>query len=151
MARLLMPFRLMAPVATTSSCRRASSGWTSTSMLSVYSRVKCGMSYLFKNHMKQGDSHFQSDCHLLLHGRCAVLMERLDGLQAPCLSLLAFRLAPHNWLPIRCKDEARTCVGNFKTIAARFIHVQEESLLDGVFMRTRFDENAVFQTNIRCA
>src|SRR5215207_6534466 len=146
MARLLMPFRLMAPVATTSSCRRASSGWTSTSMLSEYSRVKWGMSYLFKNHRKQGDSHFsrcfhrarviQSDCHLLLHGRRAVLMERLDRLQAPCLALLAFCLVPHNWLPIRCKDEARACVGNFKTIAARFIHVQEECLLDGVFMRT---------------
>src|SRR5688572_18845407 len=134
MARLLMPFRLMAPVATTSSCRRASSGWTSTSMLSEYSRVKCGIRFPF-----------------LFHGRCAVLMERLDGLQSPCLSLLPFCLTPHNWLPIRREDEARTCVGNFKTIAARFIHVQEERLLDGMFMRTRFDENPVFQTNIRCA
>ena len=78
-------------------------------------------------------------------------MEGLDRLQSPCLSLLAFCLTPHNWLPIRCEDEARTGVGDFKTIATRFIHVQEEGLLDGVFMRTRFDENAVFQTNIRGA
>src|SRR5688572_31158232 len=78
-------------------------------------------------------------------------MERLDGLQSPCLSLLPFCLTPHNWLPIRCEDQARACVGNFKTIATRFIHVQEECLLDGVFMWTRFDENAMFQTYIRCA
>ena len=52
--------------------------------------------------------------------------------------------------PIWCQDQARTGVGNFKTIAAGFIHIQKECLVNRVFMRTGFDEHTMFQTDIRC-
>src|SRR5512136_1772534 len=115
-ARLLMPLRLTAPVATSSACSRARSDCTSKLRLSVYSSVRCGMSHPFDQ-------------------RCAARVKRLDRLQAPGLTFPALGLAPHDRLPVRRKNQARPGVGDLKAITARFIHVEKKGLLDRVLVR----------------
>ena len=78
-------------------------------------------------------------------------MKGLDGLQPPGLSLLAFALAPYDRLPVGRKDQSGTGIRHLDPIAARFEDIQEESLLDGVLVRTGFNGDAVLQENIRRA
>ena len=69
-------------------------------------------------------------------------VEALNGLQPPCLALLALCLTPAHGFPIGCQYEAGRGVGDFKAIAARFVDIQEKCLLNGVFVGSRFDKNA---------
>ena len=75
-------------------------------------------------------------------------MEALNRLQPPCLSLLALCLTPAYGFPVGCQDEAGGGVGDFKALAARFVDIQEKCLLDGVFVGSCFDKDAVFEADI---
>jgi len=80
--------------------------------------------------------------------RRAVGMKRLDRLQPPGLALLALFLGPDDRFPVRRQDEAGAGVGDLDAIAAGFVHIQKERLLDGVLVGTGFDVDAVFQKNV---
>src|SRR5882757_1897249 len=80
--------------------------------------------------------------------RRAVGMERLDRLQAPGLALLALLLGPHDRFPVRRQDEAGAGVGDLDPIAARLVDIEEEGLLDGVFVRTGLDVDAVLLKDV---
>ncbi len=72
----------------------------------------------------------------------------LDGLQPPGLAFFAFFLGPGNRFPIRRQNEPRAGIGDFDTIAARLIDIEEEGLLHRMFMRAGFDEHAIFEENV---
>jgi len=76
-------------------------------------------------------------------------VERFDGLKAPGLAFLAFGFGPANRLPVRSQNQARSGVGDFHAVAAGLIHVQEEGLLDGVFVRAGLDVDAIFEAVVR--
>src|SRR6185437_11993366 len=75
-------------------------------------------------------------------------MERLDGLKPPRLALLAFGLGPADRLPVRRKHQPRAGTSDLDPVAARLIDIEEERLLDGVFVRTRLDKDAVLKENV---
>src|ERR1700730_6887835 len=83
-----------------------------------------------------------------LDGWRPVAMKRLNGFEAPRLALLAFLPRPGDRFPVRSQDQARTCVRDFHPIATRFVDIEEKGLLDGVFVRARFDVDTVLQENI---
>src|ERR1700722_14163114 len=83
--------------------------------------------------------------------RGAMGMKRLDGPQAPCLTLLALVLGPHDRLPVRRQNEARAGIGDIDPVAARFVDIEEESLLDRVLVRAGLDEDAVLEENVGSA
>ena len=72
-------------------------------------------------------------------------METFDGLQAPGLAFLSVGFGPENRLPIRSKDQSGSGIGKFHPVAGGFPDIEEERALDGVLVRTGFDENTVFQ------
>ena len=80
--------------------------------------------------------------------RRAVRMERLDGLESPCLALLALVLGPCDRLPVRRQNEACAGIRHFDAIAAGLIDVEEEGLLHRVLVRTGFDEHAVLEKHV---
>src|ERR1700685_1232992 len=65
------------------------------------------------------------------------------GLQAPCLTLGPFSLAPDNRLPVRVKNQVPASP-DFESISSRFITIQKEGLTDGVLVRASFNRDAVF-------
>ena len=77
-------------------------------------------------------------------------MKSWNGWQAPRLSFLALGLIPNDRLPIGRENEVRRG-WQFQNDCRRVHNVQEERLIDGVFMRAGFDEHAMLQTNIRSA
>src|ERR1700748_3027220 len=85
---------------------------------------------------------------LMRNGRRAVGVKGLDGLQAPALALLALFLGPHDRLPVRRQNQPRARIGDFDPVAAGFVDVEEERLLDGVFVWAGLDIDAVLQKNI---
>src|ERR1700726_738913 len=80
--------------------------------------------------------------------RGAMGMKRLDGLQPPRLTLLAFLLGPHDRLPVRRQNEAGAGVGDLDPVAAGFVDIEEEGLLDRVLVRAGLDEYAVLEKNV---
>src|SRR5947209_20370340 len=78
----------------------------------------------------------------------AVSVERFDGLEPPGLAFFALVFTPADRLPVWREDETRTGIRDFDAIAAGFIYVQEERLLDCVLVRAGFDVNTVFEENI---
>src|SRR5450759_3926987 len=80
--------------------------------------------------------------------RRAVGVERLEGLQAPGLALLALGFGPADRFPVRRQHQPRAGAGDFDAVAARLVDVKEEGLLDGVLVRPGLDEHAVLQENI---
>src|ERR1700754_1159065 len=75
-------------------------------------------------------------------------MKRLDRLQPPRLSLPSLLLGPYDRLPVRRQNEPRAGVGDFDAVAAGFVDIEEEGLLDGVLVRAGFDVDAVFQEDV---
>jgi hypothetical protein len=75
-------------------------------------------------------------------------VEAFNRLESPCLSFLSLRFRPPNWLPIRRKNETRAGIRNFHAIAAGLVDVEKERLLDGVFVRPRFDKDPVLEKDI---
>ncbi len=82
------------------------------------------------------------------HRRGAVGVEGLDGLQPPGLAFLAFLFGPHDRLPVRRQDQPRAGIGDFDAIAAGFIDIKKECLLDRVLVRSGFDMDAVLQEDV---
>ena len=75
-------------------------------------------------------------------------METLDGLEAPGLALCALGLGPNDRLPVRGEDEPRAGVGDLDPVAAGFIDVEEEGLLDRMLVRPGLDMHAVLEEDI---
>ena len=75
-------------------------------------------------------------------------MERLDRLHAPGLPLLALLLRPDDRLPVRCEDEARAGIADLDPVAAGFVDIEEEGLLDRVLVRAGFDGDASLQEDV---
>src|ERR1700750_1219511 len=75
-------------------------------------------------------------------------MKRLDRLPPPRLAPLALFLGPDDRLPVRCEDEAGAGVGDLDAVAAGFVDVEEEGLLDGMLVRPGLDIDAVFEKDI---
>ncbi|ELP64745.1 hypothetical protein STRTUCAR8_09605, partial [Streptomyces turgidiscabies Car8] len=69
----------------------------------------------------------------------AVRVEGLDGLQAPRLPLGALGLRPGDQRPVGGEYQAGERVAQFDAVAARFVDVEEERLLDGVLVRAGLD------------
>src|ERR1700712_750242 len=61
----------------------------------------------------------------VLDRRGAVGVEGFDGLEAPGLALLAFRLAPHDRLPVRRQDQPRAGIGDLDAVAAGLVDIKE--------------------------
>src|ERR1700724_4418126 len=80
--------------------------------------------------------------------RGAMGMKRLDSLQAPCLTLLALVLGPHDRLPVRRQNEAGAGIGDLDPVAAGFVDIEKESLLDRVLVRAGFDIDPVLEKNV---
>ena len=85
---------------------------------------------------------------LWLHRRRAVGVERLDGLQAPGLALLALVLGPADRLPVGREDQPRAGIGDLDAVAARLVDIKKEGLLDRVLVRPGLDEDAVLQEDV---
>src|SRR5271167_245626 len=81
-------------------------------------------------------------------GRGAVGVKTFDRLQAPSLALLALGFGPDDRLPVRRQDEPGAGVGDFHAIAAGFVDVEKERLLDRVLVRPGLDEDPVFEKNV---
>ena len=72
-------------------------------------------------------------------------MKRLDRLQPPRLPLLALLLGPHDRLPVRRQNKTGAGIGDLDPVAAGFVDIKEESLLDRVLVRAGLDEDAVLR------
>ena len=91
---------------------------------------------------------FEFGGRLNFYRRRSVGVERLDGLQPPCLPLLALLFAPADRLPIRREDQTGARIHDLDAVAAGLINVEEKALLDGMLVRTGFDVDALFQKNV---
>src|SRR5438105_1850889 len=80
--------------------------------------------------------------------RRAMGVERLDRLQPPRLTLLALLLRPHDRLPVRRQDQARTGIGHLDAVAAGLVDIEEEGLLDRVLVRAGLDMDAVLKKDV---
>src|SRR3954451_8948442 len=85
---------------------------------------------------------------MTLHRRRSMRVEGLDRLQSPSLVLGAFRLAPHDRLPIRREDQPGAGIGDLDAIAARLVDIKEERLLDCMLMRAGLDEHAILEKDV---
>src|SRR5262245_8519788 len=85
---------------------------------------------------------------VLLNWRRPVGVKALDRLEPPRLPFLAFRLRPHDRLPVGRENQARARAVELDAIAARFVNVQEERLLDGVLVRSGLDVHAVLEADV---
>src|SRR6185295_11798409 len=65
-----------------------------------------------------------------LHRRRAVGVERGNRPQAPGLALLALGFSPRDRLPVWRQNEARAGVRHLDPVAARFVDIKKEGLLD---------------------
>ena len=70
-------------------------------------------------------------------------MKAFNGLEAPGLTELPFVFSPHDRLPVGRQHQSCARAGNLDSIPARFVDVQEERLLNGVFVGSRLDVDAV--------
>src|SRR2546421_8539910 len=73
------------------------------------------------------------------NGWCAVGVEGLDGFQPPCLAFGPFGLGPGDGFPVRGEDQPRDRVAQLYPVAAGFVDVEKECLLNGVLVRAGFD------------
>jgi hypothetical protein len=75
-------------------------------------------------------------------------VETLDRLEAPRLALGPLGLRPADRLPVRRDDQASTRVAELDAVSAGLPQVQEEGLLDRVFVRSGLDVHAGVEADI---
>lgn len=61
-------------------------------------------------------------------------VERLDGLQAPGLTLFTLALGPVDRFPVGREDETRAGIRDLDSLSARLEDIEEERLLDSVLV-----------------
>ena len=85
---------------------------------------------------------------ILVDWRRPVRVEALDRLETPRLALLSLGFGPHDGLPVRREDQARAGVGDLDAVAAGFVDVQKERLLDRVLVGAGLDVDAVLEKDV---
>ncbi len=85
---------------------------------------------------------------VLVDRRRAMGVEALDRLQPPGLALLALGFRPHDRLPVGRQHQPRAGIGDLDAVAAGFVDVEEEGLLDRVLVRAGFDVHAVLEEDV---
>src|SRR3712207_3673832 len=83
-----------------------------------------------------------------LDRRRAVRVEAWDCLQPPSLALFPFGFGPGHRLPVRLQDQPRARIRHLDAVAGRLIDIKEEGALDGVLVRTGFDEDAILEKDV---
>src|ERR1700683_1166639 len=81
-------------------------------------------------------------------GRGAVAVERLDGPEPPSLAFFPFSLVPDDGFPVWRQNKPRAGIRHLDAVAAGFVEIEKESLLDGMLVRTGLDVDAVLEANI---
>jgi hypothetical protein len=85
------------------------------------------------------------------NGRDSVSVERVDGLQSPCLALFPFLFGPVDRLPVGIEDEPGSGIAELDAVASGFVDVEEERLLDRVLAGAGLGIDTLFgRTAIRC-
>src|SRR4029077_19169155 len=80
--------------------------------------------------------------------RRALGVERFDRLQSPGLSFPALGFGPADRLPVRRQHKACASAGHLDPVAAGFVHIKKEGLLDRVFVRPRLNKDSVLEEDI---